>query len=107
MLILFPIRSLDYSSNQYSPEFLEYNGGSAQYAFIFWNQLLKDMNSACRVHFHTDSGAIHTSLPDGTSHLHQLHIIHGMNMTLDQAIQMCGGQWDIPGHCELYSCGYC
>lgn len=97
-MILFPICSLDYSNNQHSPEPLEYNCGSAQYAFIFWNKLLKDMNSASRVHFH-DSDAIHTSLPGETSYPHQLHVIHGMDMTLDQAIQMCGGQWDIPGHC--------
>lgn len=107
-MILFPICSLDYSNNQHFPEPLEYNRGSAQYAFIFWNQLLKEMNSASRVHFHADSDAIHASLPGETSYPHQLHIIHGMDMTLDQDIQMCGGQWDIPGQCwELYSCGYC
>lgn len=46
---------------------------------------------------------MHTSLPDETalfvaSYLHQLRLTFGTDMTLDQAIRICGGQWDTPGH---------
>lgn len=60
------------------------------------------MNVPCRVPLQSDSGAVHASLPDKTAlfvanYLHQLRVIHGMDMTLDQAIGICGGQLDIPG----------
>ncbi|KAG1763054.1 hypothetical protein EDD22DRAFT_889022, partial [Suillus occidentalis] len=48
---------------------------------------------------HHYSGVMHTSLPDETalfvaSYLHQLRLTFGTDMTLDQAIRICDGQWD-------------
>lgn len=56
-------------------------------------------------HSHHYSGVMHASLLDETAlfvanYLHQLRLTFGTDMTLDQAIRICGGQWDIPADPE-------
>jgi hypothetical protein len=51
---------------------------------------------------------MHATLPDKTalfvaSYLHQLRVIHGMNLTIDQAIWICEELPDILGrYCYLF-----
>jgi hypothetical protein len=69
----------------------------------------KEINSPSRVHVHPGrSGVMHVTLPDKTalfvaSYLHQLRVIHGMDLTIDQAIWICEELPDILGrYCYLF-----
>lgn len=83
-----------------SPSSLSYDNKNHPLNLLEENQC-HDSVCLSNDHSHHYSGAIHTSLPDETalfvaSYLHQLRLTFGTDMTLDQAIRICGGQWDTP-----------
>ncbi|KAG1822639.1 uncharacterized protein BJ212DRAFT_817567 [Suillus subaureus] len=91
--------SLNHSGMNYSTSPLSYDNNHHPL------NLLENQchNSVCLSdhHSHHYSGVTHVSLPDETSlfvanYLCQLRLTFGTDMTLDQAIRVCGGQCDTP-----------
>ncbi|KAG2065784.1 hypothetical protein BDR04DRAFT_137060 [Suillus decipiens] len=94
--------SLNYSGMSYST----YPGYDDNYHPL---NLLENQchESACMLNDHSyhNSGVIHASSPGETqtalfvaNYLHQLRLSFGTDMTLDQAIRICSGQWDTSGY---------
>ncbi|KAG1879251.1 hypothetical protein F4604DRAFT_561695 [Suillus subluteus] len=100
--------SLNHSGMSYSTSQSSYVNNHHPLNLLEGNQCRDSVSNLLKGHSHHYSGVMHASLPDETAllvanYLHQLRLRFGTDMTLDQAIRICGGQWDTPDPKPMHS----
>lgn len=91
--------SLNHSGMSYSTSPSSYDNKNHPLNLLEEYQCRDSVCLSNRSHYY--SGVMHTSSPDEmalfvASYLHQLRLTFGTDLTLDQAIRICEGQWDTP-----------